>query len=201
MSCCVHGGMYAVFFTFLKYPFKKINLKHALSTREGHTAARVIVKGVVFQDFSHNIVDGIFLSADLPCVTRTINRTFAAKLARFQMIRAFFFAFVTTRTLVFEKHHLRLRRLAFGIVTPRAAQITALEEDGCTYPGTVDVGIAFYIEYGRPHHISPRMLGSCNNIVLNCLVQLEEIIRKARNAHTQVLVFIGGLLGAHQIVL
>ena len=118
VSCGINGGVYSVFFASLQNFLKIINLQHTFSAREGHTAARVIVKGFVFQDFSHNLVDGIFLSADLPCVMRTIKRTFAAKLARFQMIRAFFFAFATTRALVFVKHHLRQSALAFWIVTP-----------------------------------------------------------------------------------
>jgi hypothetical protein len=45
------------------------------------------------------------------------------------MIRAFFFAFATTRALVFVKHHLGLRGLAFGIVAPSATQITTLEKN------------------------------------------------------------------------
>ena len=138
--------MYAVLFTFLKYLFKKINLQHTFSAGKGHAATRVVIKGLVFEDFLQHLVNGVFLAADLSGIVGAIDRAFSAKLARFQMIRAFFFAFSATCTLVFEKHHLRLRRLAFGIVTPRAAQITALEEDGSSYPGTVNVGIAFYIK-------------------------------------------------------
>jgi hypothetical protein len=62
------------------------------------------------------------------------------------MIRAFFFAFSTTRALVFVKHHLRQSALTFGIVAPSATQITALEKNRRADARTVNVGVAFYIK-------------------------------------------------------
>ena len=108
--------------------------------------------GFVFQDFTYHLVYGIFLSADLPCVMRTIKRTFAAKLAFFKRVGAFFYAPSASGTFVFIKHHLGLRGLAFGIVTPRATQITSLEEHGRSYSGPVNVGIAFYIKNSSSKH-------------------------------------------------
>ena len=91
----------------------------------------------VLDHLSHDLVHGIFSSADLSCVVGTVKRTFTAEPTLLQMIGAFFFAFSTVGAFVLVKHHLRLSRLAFGIVAPSATQITSLEKDRCTDTRTV----------------------------------------------------------------
>ena len=70
---------------------------------------------------------------------RQIKWGFATKLARFQMIRAFFFAFAASHTFVFIKHHLGLRGLAFGIMAPGALKVAPFEKDRCADARTVGV--------------------------------------------------------------
>ena len=138
MSCGINGGVYSVFLASLQNLLKKINLQHTFAAREGHTAARVFIENLVFEYFSHDFIDGIFLSANLSCVVRAIKRTSATKRAGFKCVWAFFFAFATTRALVFVKHHLGLWGLAFGIMAPSTPEITALEKYSGANPGTVN---------------------------------------------------------------
>jgi len=146
VPCGIHGGMYSIFFAGFQNFGKKINLEHTFAARKGHTAARVFIENLVFQYFSHDFIDGIFLSADLPCIMRTIKRTFAAKLAFFKCVRTLFSAFSATRALVFIKHHLRLLGLTFGIVAPSTTKITALEKHGRADAGAVNKGVSFDVK-------------------------------------------------------
>lgn len=55
-------------------------------------------------------------------------------------------------TAVGTENHLGLGGLAFGVVTPPAAQRAAFQEDGGAYTGAIVDGIFFYVKYNTIQH-------------------------------------------------
>jgi len=66
--------MYSVSLASLQKILQKINLKHTLSAREGYSASRIFIETLVFENFYHNLIDGVFLSAYLPFKSYIKNR-------------------------------------------------------------------------------------------------------------------------------
>ena len=79
---------------------KKIHLEHALSARAGNATAGGFVKQLVLYDLAKNLVQSVFLAAQLACIIGAIDTAFAAKIAAFEIVFANLDAFAAARAFI-----------------------------------------------------------------------------------------------------
>ena len=136
-------------------------LHQRLAARQRHAAARLVVERDIADDLGHRRVHG-HLTADLLArVRETGVRTDAAPLAPVpvgdgtrrppsQAIASRGARFACTAPQRMQRfcraEHLRLERLAFGVVAPPAAQRATLQEDRGANAGAVVDGVSADVE-------------------------------------------------------
>ena len=137
---------------------QKRRLHERLAARESHATFRLFKKNPVPENGVHDFPNGHPFAHDLPGGRRAGISARAAHRAivhtrgqRTYSIRGFakrtgLAALATSVAAVFENHNLGTRRLTFGIMAPRAAEWTALEEDGGANARAIVQGIFLDVE-------------------------------------------------------
>ena len=165
MPAGIHNGVQFPRFAGLQQRQQKLALQQRLSAGNGHAAAGLVVKRNIPLDFRHHLGDGHLPPGDFQCVVDAGLGAVAAVIAagavqrectveRKRVLRTNGEAVAAARAAIFPKQDLRMRHLAFGVMTPPAAQRAAFEEDGRADARTIVDGVIFDVKNHAAFHAS-----------------------------------------------